>query len=358
MINRKILSTLPSLKVIHGNVRLWNFFCWLLDQADENGYAEVSVNDYARSFKVPQSTVQGWLNSVKLRSFLEATKGDYLTWVYIYHIESYRNPEENITEKSRLNVGNVSLTSGKHYRDLERKQKEKNQKKEVKKENVGCQVEKKEKKAAGATSSSSVTLPDSTSLEREEETARILPRRTNQQLKEVFDRFEAQVKFYQLKHPEWPEEGVRSFILYWTQFNQEQWKFKFEMESEWGTVHRVNSYLKQGKWLTDMAQAKLDKIKNGSGNSARKKTPTTAEIKQKEAALEEEKQEHERRAAQQIQQAMNCTSHMQAQMDPRYWIGLGLHDPATIAKAKTDPAFWKAYQKALQMTGEQEPKSE
>ena len=90
---------------------------------------------------------------------------------------------------------------------------------------------------------------------------------------------------------------------------------KFELEKTFGIRFRMERYLKQGHWLDAMAKAKLDAVRNSRGG--RGKTPTTEEIRRKEAALEEEKREHDRLNAQRIAAAANSRSREDAMCDPR-----------------------------------------
>ena len=151
-------------------------------------------------------------------------------------------------------------------------------------------------------------------------------------------------------------EGVKSFFLFWTEYNQKQDKFKFEMEETWGTPHRMVRYLKQGKWLQEVRDAKIDKIKNGGGGHGgggrKSNTPTTAEIKQKEIALAVEQEEHDRRAQAAIIMMQNAKSHEDAKSDYRYWEGLGLDNPATLSMAKEKPEWLAAYNLAIQKRDE------
>ena len=89
MIDTAYLSTLPSLSRIRRNPRQWNFFCWLLSQAKEDGYAEVSIREYAAQNGLPRMTVQSWLTSSTFRPLLEAIKYGGRTLVFFCEFESY-----------------------------------------------------------------------------------------------------------------------------------------------------------------------------------------------------------------------------------------------------------------------------
>ena len=82
MIDTAYLSTLPSLARIRKNPRQWNFFCWMLSQAKEDGYAEVSVLEYSKAYGVAESTARGWLNSRMFRELIEAISEHNRTIVY------------------------------------------------------------------------------------------------------------------------------------------------------------------------------------------------------------------------------------------------------------------------------------
>ena len=71
MIDYAYLTTLPSLARVRKNARQWDFFCWLLSQADEDGYAEVSVREYAAMNGIARTTIQSWLFSATFRPLLQ-----------------------------------------------------------------------------------------------------------------------------------------------------------------------------------------------------------------------------------------------------------------------------------------------
>ena len=160
-------------------------------------------------------------------------------------------------------------------------------------------------------------------------------------------RFIDRCREVQSHHSEYSDEAVKSFIMFWTEIMQDGIHMKFEVQSSWGTGYRMKWYIKRGHWLDAMQQAKLEAVKARGGNKA--KTPTTAEIKRKEAELEAEKQEHERRARERIQQAMNSRSHEDAMLDPQYWLAMDVNNPDTLYRAQRDPRHLEAYKKAVEI---------
>ena len=90
MIDYAHITTLPSLARIRKDPRQWDFFCWLLNQADEDGYAEVSVNEFAKLKHVPRTSVVYWLNSSTFRQLVEATKMGCRTLVFFCDYASYQ----------------------------------------------------------------------------------------------------------------------------------------------------------------------------------------------------------------------------------------------------------------------------
>ncbi len=135
--------------------------------------------------------------------------------------------------------------------------------------------------------------------------------------------------------------------MFWTEIMQDGIHMKFEVQNSWGTGYRMKWYIKRGHWLDAMQQAKLEAVTARGGNKA--KTPTTAEIKRREAELEAEKQEHERRAREQIQQAMNSRSHEEAMLDPQYWLAMDVNNPDTLYRAQRDPRHLEAYKIAVEI---------
>jgi hypothetical protein len=183
-----------------------------------------------------------------------------------------------------------------------------------------------------------------------------LPPRTAKQVEDARGRFWAQCCDVHSHHRDWPAEAVKSFFLFWTQWNQQEQKFKFELEDSWGTGYRMQWYIKRGHWLDQVQEAKLEQVKNGGGRMGgggkMNNTPTTAEIKQKELALRIEQEEHDRRAQAAITMMQNAKSHEDAKSDYRYWEGLGLDNPATLAMAQENPEWLAAYNLAVQKRDE------
>ena len=99
MIDTAYLSTLPSLSGIVRNPRQWSFFCWLLSKAREDGYAEVSVCDYAKTHGLNESTVRSWLISRNFRGIIESISHNSRTIVFFCEFDSYATiPTENTLE--------------------------------------------------------------------------------------------------------------------------------------------------------------------------------------------------------------------------------------------------------------------
>ena len=113
MIDYAYLTTLSSLARVRKNARQWDFFCWLLSQADEDGYAEVSVREYAAMKGLPRTTVKDWLFSSTFRPLLEATKLGGRTLVFFCDYASYVNSEKKSSSISRPNFVHFSSTSAK-----------------------------------------------------------------------------------------------------------------------------------------------------------------------------------------------------------------------------------------------------
>ena len=130
---------------------------------------------------------------------------------------------------------------------------------------------------------------------------------------------------------------------------------KFELEKTFGIRFRMERYLKQGHWLDAMAKAKLDAVQNRGGGRGRK--PTTEEIRRKEAALEEEKREHDRLNAQRIAAAANSRSREDAMCDPRYWLAMGVENRDSYLRAKRDPRYLAAFNEAVEIAKKNAEKS-
>ena len=130
---------------------------------------------------------------------------------------------------------------------------------------------------------------------------------------------------------------------------------KFELEKTFGIRHRMERYIIQGHWLNSMAKAKLDAVKNRGGG--RGKTPTTAEIRRKEAELEEEKKEHDRLSQQRITAAANSRSREDALCDPQYWLACGVDNRDTYLRAKQNPLYLAAFNKAKEIAEKNAEKS-
>ena len=349
MIDYAHITTLPSLAKIRKNPRQWDFFCWMLNQADEDGYAEVSVREYAALKKLPNSTVNGWLKSDTFRTLIEVTKYKNGTLVFFCDYASYVSVSGHNSDTIRTKVGHNSDTFRPSVRNLKEKEFSPHTPFIDKENNVGCKVatlQQQQQQAAGANFSSSALDEVATPKPQ-------MPPRTAKQVEEARGRFWAQCCDVHSHHRDWPAEAVKSFFLFWTQWNPEQKKFKFEMEETWGTGYRMKWYIKRGHWLDEVQQAKLEQVKNGGGGRGRKSnTPTTAEIKQKEIALAIEQEEHDRRAEAAITMMANAKSHEDAKADHRYWEGLGLDNPATLAMAQEKPEWLAAYNLALQKRDE------
>ena len=349
MIDYAHITTLPSLAKIRKNPRQWDFFCWLLNQADEDGYAEVSVREFAASTGIAKSTLQSWLISATFRPLLEVTKYSGRTLVFFCNYASYTNNAGNNITESRPLFGHFSATVRPSGRNLKEKFPPAPP---IKENNVGCKVatlQEQQQQAAGANFSSSAL----------EEVATPKPQpqpRTAKQVEDARSRFWAQCCDVHNHHRDWPAEAVKSFFLFWTQWNQQEKKFKFELEDSWGTGYRMQWYIKRGHWLDQVQEAKLEQVKNGGGRSSgvgrKSGTPTTAEIKQKELALAIEQEEHDRRAQAAITMMQNAKSHEDAKSDYRYWEGLGLDNPATLAMAQEKPEWLAAYNLAVQKRNE------
>jgi hypothetical protein len=329
MIDYAYLTTLSSLARVRKNARQWDFFCWLLSQADEKGYAEVSVNEYALSHGIAESTVRHWLISRNFRELIEAISHKQRTIVYFCKYESYVNSEIVSSRISRETFANLSRNSRECSQDLKEKFPPAPPIKEnyVKGKDASL---KQQQQAAGAT-----FVP----------TEPFEVRRA---------RFIDRCREVQRHHPEYTDEAVKSFIMFWTEIMQDGIHMKFEVQSSWGTGYRMKWYIKRGHWLDAMQQAKLEAVTARGGNKA--KTPTTAEIKRKEAELEAEKQEHERRARERIQQAMNSRSHEEAMLDPQYWLAMDVNNPDTLYRAQRDPRHLEAYKKAVEIAKRKENK--
>ncbi len=330
MIDYAYLTTLPSLARVRKNARQWDFFCWLLSQADEKGYAEVSVREYAAMKGIAHSTIQGWLISANFRPIIESTKMGKYTLVYFCKYASYVQKDGQSSAKVRPILGQSSANE----RPLAEKTEEKfPPAPPLKEENVRSEVatlQKKEKKAAGAT---------------------FVPVESFEKRREHFWK---DCEHCWHLHKDWPLEAVKSFYFFWSQPTQDGIYMKFELEQTFGLPHRMRSYFKHGHWLDAVGAAKLEAIKARGGNKA--KTPTTAEIKRKEAELEAEKQEHERRARERIQQAMNSRSHEEAMLDPQYWLAMDVNNPDTLYRAQRDPRHLEAYKKAVEIAKRKENK--
>ena len=156
-------------------------------------------------------------------------------------------------------------------------------------------------------------------------------------------------------HKEYPLDGVQSFFLFWTEIMADGQHMKFEVQKSWGTPYRMRVFLQRGHWLDAMSKAKLDAVQNRGGG--RGKTPTTEEIRRKEAALEEEKREHDRLNAQRIAAAANSRSREDAMCDPRYWLAMGVENRDTYLRAKRDPRYLAAFNEAVEIAKKNAEKS-
>ena len=156
-------------------------------------------------------------------------------------------------------------------------------------------------------------------------------------------------------HKEYPLDGVQSFFLFWTEIMADGQHMKFEVQKSWGTPYRMRVFLQRGHWLDAMSKAKLDAVQNRGGS--RGKTPTTEEIRRKEAALEEEKREHDRLNAQRIAAAANSRSREDAMCDPRYWLAMGVENRDTYLRAKRDPRYLAAFNEAVEIAKKNAEKS-
>ena len=331
MIDTAYLSTLPSLARIRKNPRQWNFFCWLLSQAKEDGYAEVSVCDYAKTHGMNESTVRSWLISRNFRGIIESISHNSRTIVFFCEFDSYATiPTENSLE-FRGNFAESSRKVRGNPRDLEEKFPPAPPIKEEYVNGEVASLQEKEKKAAGATFHSDLSFDE---------------RRME---------FWRECQAVMRKHPEYPLEGVKSFFLFWTEIMADGKHMKFEVQNSWGTGWRLWWYLDRGNWLTAMKKAKLDAVRARGGG--RGKTPTTEEIRRKEAALEEEKREHDRLNAQRIAAAANSRSREDAMCDPRYWLAMGVENRDTYLRAKRDPRYLAAFNEAVEIAKKNAEKS-
>ena len=140
---------------------------------------------------------------------------------------------------------------------------------------------------------------------------------------------------------------LRSFFLFWTEPTLDGQLMKFELEKTFGIRMRMERYIIQGHWLTTMAKAKLDAVRN---RGVSKTTPhTTADIRRKEAALEAEKKEHDRQSLANTASTLNCTNHTDALLDPQYWLACNVDDPFTRLQAQQDPRHLEAFNKACEI---------
>ena len=331
MIDTAYLSTLPSLARIRKNPRQWNFFCWLLSQAKEDGYAEVNVREFSDMHQIPNSTVHSWLNSHTFRTLIETTRYNVRTLVYFSDYAIYMQKGKAKFAQCSHNTPESSHNVRTIVRDLEEKFPPAPPIKEEYVNGEVASLQEKEKKAAGATFHSDLSFDE---------------RRME---------FWRECQAVMRKHPEYPQEGVKSFFLFWTEIMADGEHMKFEVQNSWGTGWRMWSYLDHGHWLTAMKKAKLDAVRARGGG--RGKTPTTEEIRRKEAALEEEKREHDRLNAQRIAAAANSRSREDAMCDPRYWLAMGVENRDTYLRAKRDPRYLAAFNEAVEIAKKNAEKS-
>ena len=326
----------PSIVLLHkkalsswvfADPRRWHLFCYLLMRADEKGYVEVSIRDYCKQYGQERSYVSRLLKMMEDEGICESIVSQKRTIIFLCNYARYNgsgNKSEPIMSQNVANNVNISANT-------ERKKSSPHTPFKEEKENVGTEVatlQKKEKKAADAKISLSPDVaaaavtptaappPVPVAAAVAPTAAAVTPTAAQPPvpaaaavtpiaaavvptaapppvpavaaavvvpagtLDERRKRFWADCCHCHALHREWPAEAVKSFFLFWTQLTQGGQLFKFEAETSWGISHRMASYIRQGRWLDEVAAAKLERIRNGGGGSRRGK-PAVSELERR-----------------------------------------------------------------------------
>ena len=239
--------------------RRLHLFLYLLDKADEDGYAEFSVLGYAKQAGLGREVVRRIMSNLEKRTIIESISNQHSTIVFICNLERYI-----------VHPTNTQPTPNQQATNSEPLQKDK---KETKVPPCTPFKEKKEKKenVAGVVASLQ---------EKKEKPAQPENFSFSEPIEKRRERFWADICHSHALHRDWPVEGVKSFFLYWTQPSNDGQRMLFEEEAHFGITYRMRSYLKYGQWLTDLHDAKLQLIKS-------KQAASELERKRAKAAAEE-----------------------------------------------------------------------
>lgn len=259
----------PSLAQVRRNPRQWHLFVWLVQHADEQGYVQFSMREYARLTRQSCENVRKMLKVDIRLTLLEYIVDGRNTIVFICNYERYV-----VSEKAAVDN---ELTIGCHLVDNNTPS-EGNVKEKfppappIKEKNANSEVatlQQQQQQAAGAKSPSEVKDDGKAAKVSAAVAPPLLP------LEERRKHFWADCCHCHAMHREYPAEAVKSFFLFWTQLSQDGLRFKFEMETTWGIAHRMKWYVQRGRWLDEAQAAKLERIKSGGGTSRRGKAQTS-----------------------------------------------------------------------------------
>ena len=260
--------------------RRLQLFMQLLNEAEQDGYAEFSVRGYAQAVGITHSAARSLMCGFESRHIIETINNTQTTLVFIcdsgLYIESTAHQQHtNSTPTAHSNEIQKEKQEKKpspHTPYKEEKEKKENAEKEV------TTFQKKEEK------------PRRGNFEAVKKESAVSPGLPAESLDVRRQRFWADCRHCAARHADWPAEAVRSFFLFWSELNQAQTLMKFELEPTWGISHRMASYVQHGRWLTELAAARLSRVRGVK--------PKTEQDRQREqqarSIFEEEHNERER----------------------------------------------------------------
>ena len=277
--------------------RRLKLFLHLLSKMDDEGYVEISVRDFAKQLNMSREVASRILRNLEEHAIIEQISHQKRTIIFICKSERYMMVQHQY---------DTNMTPIQHQ--LPPLQKEKEEKKVP-----PCTPfkEKKEKKE-------NVT-PEGTSYQQQQQhptpsEEKIL----SEPIEKRRERFWADCCHSHALHPEWPEEGVRSFFLFWTQPSKDGQRMKFEEEAHFGMSYRMKFYLKRGQWLDEVQEARLNRIKGRKAVSREEESYQ----RRRAAALEEDDAGREERDRQRDERAQKAATveEIKAILGDR-WVG-------------------------------------
>ena len=258
--------------------RRLKLFLHLLSKMDDEGYVEISVRDFAKQLNMSREVASRILRNMEEHAIIEQISHQKRTIIFICKSERYMMVQHQY---------DTTMTPIQHQLPPSQKEKE-----ETKASPCTPFKEKKEKKE-------NVTPEGTSYQQQQQQPTQSEEKILSEPIEKRRERFWADCCHSHALHPEWPEEGVRSFFLFWTQPSKDGQRMKFEEEAHFGMSYRMKFYLKRGQWLDEVQEARLNRIKGRKAVSREEESyqrRRAAALAEDDAGREERDRQRDERA--------------------------------------------------------------